>query len=86
MHQVFVRYMTRHKVMVNNRKWERSEDERLKRLVAHSRINDFIPWGKVAYYMDRRTKDQCYQRYVYSLKVCSIHYTSQDYNQLSCIS
>merc|ERR1719369_1274724 len=67
-HSCFVRYMTRHNVAVNNRKWERSEDYRLRRLVAHCRINDFIPWNKVSYYMDRRTKDQCYQRYVYSLK------------------
>jgi len=67
-HSCFVRYMTRHNVAVNNRKWERSEDDRLRRLVAHCRINDFIPWSKVSYYMDRRTKDQCYQRFVYSLK------------------
>jgi len=67
-HSCFVRYMTRHNVAVNNRKWERTEDDRLRRLVAHCRINDFIPWSKVSYYMDRRTKDQCYQRYVYSLK------------------
>jgi hypothetical protein len=64
----FVRYMTRHCVAVNNRKWERSEDDRLRRLVAHCRINDFIPWAKVSFYMERRTKEQCYQRYVYSLK------------------
>ena len=32
------------------------------------RINNFVPWTKVAYYMDRRTKDQVYQRYVYSLR------------------
>jgi hypothetical protein len=60
--------MTRHCVAVNNRKWERSEDDRLRRLVAHCRINDFIPWAKVSFYMERRTKEQCYQRYVYSLK------------------
>ena len=29
------------------RKWERAEDDRLRRLVAHCRINDFIPWVKV---------------------------------------
>ena len=41
---------------------------RLRRLVAQCRINDFIPWAKVSFYMDRRTKEQCYQRYVYSLR------------------
>ena len=67
-HACFVRYMTRHCVAVNNRKWERQEDDRLRRLVAQCRINDFIPWAKVSFYMDRRTKEQCYQRYVYSLR------------------
>lgn len=67
-HACFVRYMTRHNVTINNRKWEKSEDDRLRRLIAHCRINNFIPWTKVSYYMERRTKDQCYQRYVYSLK------------------
>lgn len=67
-HQCIVRFMTRHNVALNNRRWEKCEDERLRRLVAHCRINDFIPWAKVSYYMDRRTKDQCYQRFVYSLK------------------
>ena len=67
-HQCFSRYMTRHNVVINNRKWEKSEDDRMRRLIAHCRINNFIPWTKVAYYMERRTKDQCYQRYVYSLK------------------
>ena len=67
-HACFVRYMTRHNVVINNRKWEKSEDDRLRRLIAHCRINNMIPWTKVAFYMERRTKDQCYQRYVYSLK------------------
>ena len=43
----FVRYMTRHNVAVCNRKWEKQEDDRLRRLVAHCRINNFIPWTKV---------------------------------------
>ena len=64
----FVRYMTRHCIVVDNRRFEKSEDDRLRRLVAHSRINKFIPWQKVAYYMERRTKDQCYQRYVFNLR------------------
>ena len=42
------RYMTRHNVVINNRKWERSEDDRLRRLIAHCRINNYIPWTKVA--------------------------------------
>ena len=64
----FVRYMTRHNIVVNNRKWEKTEDDRLRRLVAHCRLNKYIPWQKVAYFMERRTKDQCYQRFVFSLR------------------
>ena len=64
----FVRFMTRHCIVVDNRRFEKSEDDRLRRLVAHSRINKFIPWQKVAYYMERRTKDQCYQRFVFNLR------------------
>ena len=64
----FVRYMTRHNIVVNNRRWEKTEDDRLRRLVAHCRLNKYVPWQKVAYFMERRTKDQCYQRFVFSLR------------------
>ena len=64
----FMRYSSKHNSAVNNRRWERSEDERLRRLVEQCRINNHIPWSKVSYYMTKRTKDQCYQRYIYSLR------------------
>ena len=44
------------------------EDVRLRELVRQCRINRFVPWTKVSYYMHNRTKDQCYQRYVYSIR------------------
>jgi hypothetical protein len=31
--------------------WSRKEDDRLKRLVEHTRIQFYIPWSKVHYYM-----------------------------------
>ena len=46
----------------------REEDTRLKQLVKQTRIHRFIPWNKVAFYMNARTKDQCYQRYMCSLR------------------
>ena len=65
----FMRYQQKHNSFLDNRKWTYEEDKRLKQLVSQCRINKhFVPWPKVSYYMSNRTKDQCYQRYVYSLQ------------------
>lgn len=64
----FSRYQTKHNPAKMKGHWTRQEDDKLRNLVASCRINSFVPWTKVAYYMDRRTKEQCYQRYVYSLR------------------
>ena len=65
----FMRFQQKHNTFLDRRKWTYEQDERLKKLVAHCRINKhFVPWPKVAYYMTNRTKDQCYQRYIYSLQ------------------
>ena len=65
----FMRFQQKHNTFLDRRKWTYEEDERLKQLVGQCRINKhFVPWPKVAYYMTNRTKDQCYQRYVYSLQ------------------
>lgn len=62
-----MRYQLKWNRNSEKRKWTMTEDRRLRQLVAKCRLNNFIPWTKVAYYMDGRTKDQCYQRYVISL-------------------
>ena len=66
----FMRFRQKHDLLLPlNAKWTYDEDERLKQLVSQCRINKhFVPWPKVSYYMTNRTKDQCYQRYVYSLQ------------------
>ena len=64
----FHRYQMKHNQIFNKRKWTPEEDFRLKQLVRQTRIHRFVPWTKVSYYMHNRTKDQCYQRYVYSLR------------------
>lgn len=57
----FSRYQKKHKAEQFKRRWTKEEDDRLRKLVAMCRINNFVPWTKVAYYMDKRTKDQVYQ-------------------------
>ena len=64
----FHRYQIKYNKACNNRKWTKEEDLRLRTLVKQCRINRFVPWSKVSYYMHNRTKDQCYQRYVYSIR------------------
>ena len=63
----FHRFQMKHNQAHSHRKWTPEEDARLRQLVVNCRLNRFVPWTKVAYYMEHRTKDQCYQRYVYSI-------------------
>ena len=64
----FLRYQQKHNRVYSKRKWSEAEDKWLIHLVTTTRINRFIPWSKVAYHMKNRTKEQCYQRYTYSLR------------------
>ena len=43
--------MTKHVPIQKVKTWSSKEDERLLRLVHHTRINFHIPWSKVHYYM-----------------------------------
>jgi len=62
------RYMRKLNVAQSKRRWDKSEDELLLKLVEEHRINNLIPWSKIACHMECRTKDQCWQRYLYSLR------------------
>jgi len=62
------RYMRKLNVAQSKRRWDKSEDEFLLKLVDEHRINNLIPWSKIACHMECRTKDQCWQRYLYSLR------------------
>jgi len=64
----FTRYLEKFNPVTNNRSWTSREDAKLLRLVAHCKLQNLIPWPKVSYYMPRRSKEQCCQRYQYSLK------------------
>jgi len=64
----FHRYQSKNSHASDKRKWTSAEDDRLKQVVDKCRINNYVPWAKVAYYMHKRTKEQCFQRYTYSLR------------------
>lgn len=49
--------------------WTLDEDEYLKSVVESCRIGNFIPWAKVAYHVENRTKEQIYNRWVHQLCV-----------------
>ncbi len=67
--QCFHRYQSKFEAVSQlKRRWTRGEDDKLRRLVAECRINNYVPWTKVSHLMERRTKEQCYQRFVYSLR------------------
>ena len=64
----FTRYKTHLKTVFNNRPWSKSEDERLAQLVKVCRYNQLVPWQKVAFYMEDRTKEQCSSRFSFALR------------------
>lgn len=49
--------------------WTTDEDDYLKSVVESCRIGNFIPWAKVAYHIENRTKEQIYTRWVHQLCV-----------------
>ncbi|KOC68931.1 snRNA-activating protein complex subunit 4 [Habropoda laboriosa] len=66
-YQCFIRYNTKGLPKIRNCTWEYEEDERLLKLIEIFKIGDFIPWGEVASWMQNRTKQQAYFRWIYSL-------------------
>ncbi|CAK9794603.1 snRNA-activating protein complex subunit 4 [Anthophora quadrimaculata] len=67
-YQCFIRYNTTKKLpKIRNCTWENKEDKRLLKLIEIFQIGDFVPWGEVASWMQHRTKQQAYFRWIYSL-------------------
>ena len=64
----FTRYKTHLNTVYNNRPWSKSEDERLVKLVEICRYSQLVPWQKVAFYMEDRTKEQCSSRFSFALR------------------
>lgn len=66
--QCCMRYMSKIKPSFSRTVWTEKDDTRLIHLVKKLRCNNFIPWNKVAFFMEDKTNDQCAQRYKYSLR------------------
>ncbi|CAK9830483.1 snRNA-activating protein complex subunit 4, partial [Anthophora retusa] len=67
-YQCFIRYNTTKKLpKIRNCTWENKEDKRLLKLIEIFQIGDFVPWGEIASWMQHRTKQQAYFRWIYSL-------------------
>lgn len=58
------------KLCINNfrrEKFSPQEDKVLLEIIKSCKIGNYIPWAKVAYYFEGRTKSQLYHRYTYFL-------------------
>ncbi|XP_049880585.1 snRNA-activating protein complex subunit 4-like isoform X1 [Pectinophora gossypiella] len=62
-YQCFVYYRTNMGNSLTGRKWSKEEEEFLRRLIDYFKEEDYIPWGKVAAFMESRTKVQVYNKY-----------------------
>ncbi|KAJ8669666.1 hypothetical protein QAD02_000925 [Eretmocerus hayati] len=67
-YQCFVRYNTNNwKNLMRGQAWSSEDDKTLTLLVSKLKIGDYIPWGNIASFMTKWTKQQVYFRWVYSL-------------------
>lgn len=66
-YQCFIVYQNKLNVSLKRNTWDPAEDKKLLRAVEKYKIGNFIPWGKVAYDMENRTKTQVFNRWTYSL-------------------
>lgn len=64
-YQCFIRFNTIHSLPVAGRNWTKLEDEHLQLVINKLQIGNYIPWSEVAIYLDNRTKQQVYTRWMY---------------------
>lgn len=64
-YQCFIRYNTIKKTPFIGRSWTKVEDQQLVRVMNRLKIGNYIPWAEIASYMNYRTKQQVYTRWVY---------------------
>lgn len=62
-YQCFVYFRTNMSNSLTGQKWTKEEEEYLKRLIEYYKEDEYIPWGKVAAAMEKRTKIQIYNKY-----------------------
>lgn len=64
-YQCFIRFNTIDNVPFKGRSWSKAEDEHLLLLISKFQIGNYIPWSEVASYLNNRTKQQVYTRWMY---------------------
>ncbi|XP_067002331.2 snRNA-activating protein complex subunit 4 [Anabrus simplex] len=64
-YQCLCHYQMRLNESMKKCKWTDEESENLCKLVNNFQVGDYIPWAKVTYYMDGRTKNQVYSHWCY---------------------
>ncbi|XP_034230203.1 snRNA-activating protein complex subunit 4 [Thrips palmi] len=67
-YQCFIVFQNKLNENIKRSMWEPEEDQRLQNLVEKFRIGDYIPWAKVTYHLEGRTKSQVFNRWSYSIK------------------
>ncbi|XP_069697942.1 snRNA-activating protein complex subunit 4 [Periplaneta americana] len=66
-YQCMCQYQTRLNDKLRKSKWTEEEDAYLIEVINKCRIGSYIPWAKVTFYMSGRSKNQVFNRWVYSL-------------------
>jgi len=66
-YQCMLQYQTRLNDSLRKSKWTEEEDDYLKEVVEGCRLGSYIPWSKVTYFMNGRSKSQVFNRWAYSL-------------------
>lgn len=66
-YQCFIVFQNKLNTSLKKNVWDPDEDLKLLKTVEKHRIGDYIPWGKVAYHMEGRTKTQVFNRWTYSV-------------------
>lgn len=64
-YQCFIRYNSIKQTPFTGRSWSKQEDKQLVRVLNRLKIGNHIPWAEIATYLQCRTKQQVYTRWIY---------------------
>ncbi|XP_011562635.3 snRNA-activating protein complex subunit 4 [Plutella xylostella] len=84
-YQCFVYYKTNMNDSSVGKKWTPDEEEYLQRLVDYYRLDNYIPWSKIAPKMPNRTKLQIYNKYMRTHEKRGRFLPEEDSVLLTCV-